>query len=524
MSTPSYGVYPRASSSVKTNAYTTYLLPAFLVGTAIAMFYARTLDTNMPPAFLSAKLATLLAAAGGTLLGLAFVRRRGTTRRTVAVVAAIVLAVLVIAAGARTYLRYQTAAVMHIPVREFTNAEYSEDPANRSVHFGKYKGRSLTLVRKDATHFDFIFEPHHPHIAKVVFRNVDVSLMTPSVPEWTKQDPGLLRIALTDRQWNRQQVRFGGPGSIHVEVTGGDGFETSKVYSAELAKNCLNAGLWEVLLFTNENNDKAMYYQGWFTFPLGLYKQLFEQNTGLPYWRHWYYLEHWFDPTGTRVPMNELRRVIAEREAPASFDKTERVIAAGEQSRKRRIASLDNVVSWSDFYDGRKLRFASFIPPGRYSVGHPWKNEYPKISRFEKAIVRQIAAAPDSRPLHELELVFSNAARDQQYRIFISGIDAENLPPLPVQDYSKGLYMPMGIGVPPFYQSYEDLKNSHPQVTPYVSVMLDGDDRWIDHHSFAIDGPVLHRDEKNPRLLHVYLLSYERQTLVAHLTVPLDAT
>ena len=54
------------------------------------------------------------------------------------------------------------ADVMEVPVREYSNAEYPEDPAGRSVHHGKYNGRKLTLVQKDATHFDFILTPHTP--------------------------------------------------------------------------------------------------------------------------------------------------------------------------------------------------------------------------------------------------------------------------------------------------------------------------------------------------------------------------
>ena len=37
-----------------------------------------------------------------------------------------------------------------------------------------------------------------------------------------------------------------------IEIEGGDGFEKTAIVSAELAKNCLNAGLWELLLFTKE--------------------------------------------------------------------------------------------------------------------------------------------------------------------------------------------------------------------------------------------------------------------------------
>src|SRR5712691_1901906 len=199
------------------------------------------------------------------------------------------------------------ADVMEVPVREYSNAEYPEDPAGRSVHHGKYNGRKLTLVRKDASHFDFILTPQHPHIAKIVFRDVDASLMTPGLPAWTKADAGLTRIALTDRQWNRQQVRFA-LNSPHVEIMGGDGFEKANLFSAELAKNCLNAGLWEVLLFTQEDGKKALYYHGWFTLPLGHYQRIFEHNTSLPYWKHWYYLEHWFDPEGTPIPQDGLRQ------------------------------------------------------------------------------------------------------------------------------------------------------------------------------------------------------------------------
>jgi uncharacterized membrane protein YdjX (TVP38/TMEM64 family) len=424
-----------------------------------------------------------------------------------------------IAVGVRTHFRYATAREMEVPIREFTNAEYPEDPADRSAHFGQYDGRRLTLVQKDDTHFDFIFEPNHPHIARVVFRDVDVSAMTPSLPEWTKADNGLRRIALTDRQWNRQQVRFD-PRSPHVEVTGGNGFEAANLYSAELAKNCLNAGLWEVLLFVEEHDDKALYYQGWFTFPLGHYKRIFEQQTGLPYWKHWYYLEHWFDPAGTPVPLDGLRKVVREREARVRFDLGEEVIAAGEQGRKRREMITVNVVKWQDFYDGRKVCFASFIPPGRYSVGKPWRNHYGRLARFEGAILREVVSPAREKPLSEIELIFEGNPGGR-CRFLVSGFDLEALPRLAPKDYPRGLYMPMGIGVPPFFQSYADLLANPPDRSPYFSVMLDAEGRWIDHHSVAVDGPVMHRDRDDPDLLHVYLLSYERHTLIGHFVVGL---
>jgi uncharacterized membrane protein YdjX (TVP38/TMEM64 family) len=438
--------------------------------------------------------------------------------RTVGLAVVFLVAVAVVALAVRQHLRYRVAEVMEVPVREFTNAEYPEDPAVRSIHYGKYSGRTLTLVQKDETHFDFLFKPTNPHTATITFRNVDVSLMTPSLPEWTKADPGLERIALTDRQWNRQQVSFD-PHLPQVEVVGGNGFEKANLFSAELAKNCLNAGLWEVLMFFKEDGKKVLYYHGWFTFPLGHYRRIFEQNTGLSYWQHWYYLEHWFDPAGTGVRLDGLRRVVEAREVPTTFDTSEEVIVAGEQVHKRQTTMPSDTLTWGDFFDGRRIRFATFIPPGRYSVQHPWKNEYWRINQFDKAILREIVSPATSKPLHELELLFHSRQTGEPCRFIVSGFDLSALPRLPVGEYPTGLYMPMGIGVPPFFQSYDDLQKNPPDKSPYFCVMLDAEDRWINHHDLAVDGPVMHRDAKNPDLLHVYLLSYERHTLIAHVVV-----
>ncbi len=437
-------------------------------------------------------------------------------------VIACVMAVALAVVGLHVYSRYHTAETMQITVRELSNNEYPEDPALRSVNYGKYEGRELKLVQRDATHFDFIFESNNPHVAKVVFRDIDVSMMTPSLPEWTKQDEGLKRIALTDRQWNRQQVRFE-PGSQNIEIFGGDGFEKNNIFSAELAKNCLNAGLWEVLLFSKENDNKVIYYHGWFTFPLGHYKNLFEHNTGLAYLGYWHFLEHWFDPAGTVVDVSALREVVSEHIPTTVFDPTEKMVSFGEQLAKRRTTIANNILQWSDFYaaKGENIRFASFIPPGRYSVDHQWQNQYWKIDKFDQAILRDIRSPGDQRTLQELELSFHSSVDGSKSRFFVSGVDMKALPQLPISDYPKGLYMPMGIGVPPFYQAYADLQLKPLERSPFFSVLLDDKNQWIDHHSLALDGAVMHRDLNNPDLLHVYLLSYERHSLIGHFVVSL---
>jgi hypothetical protein len=430
--------------------------------------------------------------------------------------AAFAVVALLIGLGLRTYFRYETAPVMHVPVKEFGNEIYAEDPADRSVQHGNYRGRELTLLQKDSTHFDFVFEAKDAHIAKVIFKNVDVAAMTPTLPAWSNDDEGLRRIALTDRQWNRQQVQFD-PASPNIEITGGDGFEKANMMSVELAKNCLNAGLWEVLLFVKEGGVKKLYYQGWFTFPLGHYRRIFEERTGLSYLKNWYYLEHWVDPAGAYMPMEKLRRVLSEKVVTANFDAADRIMSSGEQARKRRTVLTPNLVKWADFYDGSEVQYATFIKPGRYSTQHARHTEYWRMQKLEKAVLREVAPAAGGT-MQELELIYSDTA-GRPTRFVVSGFDINTLPKLATQDYSKGFYMPMGIGVPPFFQRYDDLQKQPPQKSPYFSIMMDGDAKWIDHHKVGVDGPVLHLDEKIPGLLHVYLLSYERHSLVAHYMV-----
>lgn len=303
-------------------------------------------------------------------------------------------------------------------------------------------------------------------------------------------------------------------------MVGGNGFEKDNLYSAEIAKNCLNAGLWEILLFTQENGQKALYYQGWFTFPLGHYKNVFELNTGKSYWEHSRRLEHWSDPAGTPVPLEKLRKVDQEKQIKAEFLADEPIFAFGEQQRKLRTFIANNLLTWKDFYDeGRSVQFASFVPPGRYNVRKPWKNEYWRLYKFDKAILREIRSPASDKSLQELELIFESKQTGEVSRFIASGINLNAISQLAVSDYPKGLYMPMGIGIPPFYQAYEELEQNPPYKSPYFSVLPDPQNRWINHHEVAVDGVATHRDKENPNLLHLYLLSYERHSLIGHFLI-----
>ncbi|WP_133139285.1 hypothetical protein [Legionella genomosp. 1] len=422
--------------------------------------------------------------------------------------------------SAYLYNRYHTKPVMVLHVKEYKNNEYPDNPATKSRQHGKYSHETLQLKKENGSHFTFTFLPGNKKSATIIFKNIDVGLMTPSLPLCVKGNPNLTRISLTDRQWNRQQVSFD-PNSTHIEITGGDGFEKNNIYSAELSKNCLNAGLWEVLLFNKENGKKTLYYQGWFTFPLGYYKQVFEKNTGLAYRNHWYYLEHWFDPEGSVVDVNKLREVTRSYPVKLGSNFTEPAAFDGEQVNKKKNVIVDHDIHHFNDYYRNKVKFSTFLPPGIYRKDKPWGNEYQLIANPTSATFNEIKT-PDG--IKKQEVVIHYQSKDRAYSFFLSGFDTHQLPRLDKQNYAKGNLYLMGIGTAPLKQRYSDLMSTPPESRSEFSVFLNDRNEWINHHDMAIDGAILFLDKKDPDLLHIYLVSYERHAVVAHYSIKLPNT
>ena len=414
------------------------------------------------------------------------------------------------------FSRYKAQTEMFIPITELSTFEYPDDPTPLSVFYESYGNRFLRLVEKEGSLFDFHFESANPNVASITLSDIDLSLYVPIIPDWIKGDTALEKIALVEREWNQQQVQFH-PGSPKLEIAGGDGFEKSHIVSVELIRNCLNAGLWEIQLFTHEQGQKVLYYHGWFTFPLGHYKNVFEKNNHLSYWRHWHCLEHWVSPAKKKVDLAKLRSVISESIVLQANSTEERIIAKGEQINKLRTLSAKSILSWKDFPEKRKnVAFASFTPPGCYHIERKWGNEYERIASLQQIVFRHIQSPASQKKLAEIECCYNNPETQEECRFLIGGFDVDTLPLLSLENYNHGFEMPMGISLPPVFQTYGELELAPPAKSPFFCVLLDDKDQWIDHHKVAIDGAILHKDINNPQLLHLYLLSYQRHTLIAH--------
>lgn len=430
----------------------------------------------------------------------------------------IVLLVLPAAGLAWVVDRYDDQPRQSVALKAFTTAEYPDNPEKKSRVFGGYPHRHLLIESLGSTRFRFLLEPASPQATTIELTDIDLAHFVAAVPPWVKADADLTKVGLIDREWNRQQVRFPRTSS-HVQVReGGDGFEQRAVSRIDLARNCLNAGLWELLLFTEEEGEERVYEHLWFTFPLGLYKQLFEQVNGLSYWSYWWSLEHWVDPAGTTIRLDRLRTVEREWPVVATAQWDEPVPAQGEQARKRRNILTPVAATFRDWYT-QPVQFAGFIPPGRYSRAHPRETQLHYLAELTGATFRLVGIPGVPKPLSELELAFRSNRTQDVTRLIIGGLDLSMLPRIDPREYDRGWRAPLGIGNPSFVESYDHAVASPPIRRTFYGFHLDAHDRWLDHHAVGVDGPLLHWDAHDPTLLHLYLLSYERHALLNHVTL-----
>ncbi len=438
--------------------------------------------------------------------------------RTIRISASTLAAVTVLSGAAWFKFRYDDTPGQTVELKAFSKADYPEDPENRSRVFGNYPHQFVRIQQTGDTRFRFLIEPASSHSSTIELLDVDLAHFVAAVPPWVKSDPDLTKVGLIEREWNRQQVSFRS-NSVHVRIhDSGDGFERRALSRVDVARNCLNAGLWELLLYTEEDGQQQLYEHYWFTFPLGLYKQLFEQVNGLSYWDYWWSLEHWVDPSGTSIRLDRLRKIEREWPVTAIPRWDEPPVWEGEQRMKLKNVLVPPIYVYRDWYT-QPVQFASFIPPGRYSVSHPRNTKLHYLAEFTGAALRSVRTPAGPQPLFELELDFRDSRTEEPTKLILGGLDFGAFPTTSPEQPTRGWQAPMGIGNPSFFESYEALLTNPPLQRPFYAFHLDAQDRWIDHHAVGLDGPLFHWDANDPSLLHLYLLAYERHALLNHFMI-----
>ncbi|MEM8614820.1 MAG: hypothetical protein AAGF93_22625 [Cyanobacteria bacterium P01_H01_bin.105] len=352
-------------------------------------------------------------------------------------------------------------------------------------------------------------------------RDIDLSLFIPQVPEIAKDNPALTRWFLSEREFNRQRVIFAA-GSQHIDIPGGFGGYSADQLSIGLTNNCLGAGYWELAIYAETPTGTETIYQGYFDFSRGTYADLVAKFNPTNYWSQARSMEAW--PgfgflKSMAMDLGEFRQVIKEAEVTSADLADEEIMAFGEQEKKAKLIVGEIAgATWADLR-ASDLKFQSFVPPGIYDPNRLWGSDFSQIKTLDQAIAREIESPLASTPLKEVELVFDGSQGTR--KLILTGLDMEAIPQLAAEDYSDGIYMPLGFGTP-FTQDYEELKLTNPAEHPFMSMVVDDNNRIVNYRGdIGLNGIVLHRDETNPDLLHVYPMSYERITLVGHYTVDL---
>ena len=267
------------------------------------------------------------------------------------------------------------------------------------------------------------------------------------------------------------------------------------------------------------------YYHAWFDFPKDLYADLFNQrNPTLDYEDYRKSLEDWVDIEAKPFDLNKLRSIIEEKESIFKSYNNGFYPLVSERKKKQQNIIIPKEATTIDAFLNDSSLFATFSPPGLYETKNPKTTELSRFAKLEKVMVRKTQSTNASKTATlELEYVFRRSTDSSIMRMIVGGVLPEKLVVQPLDNAHKGWQMPMGISDHSFYETYEKQQSELATENPYFAVLLDEQGNWLDSHIIGIDGPLFHRDAKNPNLLHLWILAFERHSFVGHFTCDLSA-
>ena len=343
----------------------------------------------------------------------------------------------------------------------------------------------------------------------VLLKNIDLLEFIPSAPKHLRSDAYLTELAIVNQEWNRNQVKF-----LQGE------FESSNeaVVRVDLARNCLNAYLWEVILYTQEDGKQLPLAHGWFDFPQEYYKELFEKRNGLPYETYRAALENWVDPKAEKVELSKLRTVKQSLPIKGFTEHNLEMypLKKARLKKKKEIITPESFTCMKDFHSDAS-RFATFSPPGCYTRSSPRVTELGRLQTLSNVKVKSIETTTGLKS-SELELVFNDDSQ-RQTNLYFGGLDFDKFPILSPDQSNAGYKISMGFSNHTFYETYQEHLQWDSLTAPYYGFFTNEKGEWLDSHKIGIDGPIFHWDSKDSKVLHVWLLSFERHALVGHYTI-----
>ncbi len=400
----------------------------------------------------------------------------------------------------------------NIELDELSDEDYPSNP-DISIRHSKATEpvySNLELKRNRDSSFTFVFVPKNNQDT-IVLENVNLMEWIPTVCEKVKQDDYLTEIAVVNQEWNRHQVKFT-EGQFLVKSDNPYGIKR-----VDLARNCLNAYLWELITYAEEDGQLKPFYHAWFNFPKDLYAELFENRNGLKYDKYSHELEDWVDPESLPIDFSKLRTIQSEKEVSFENLNYQKYPLVGERKKKFiNIIYPKNTTVIDDFLTD-STEFATFSPPGFYDPTDPRKTTLSLLKYPSKVFYRTL----DSN-LFELEVDYLNTDSTKTTKLIISGLNKEDIPTLSTEDINKGWMNSMGFGNHTFYETYEHCLENGSKNSTYFAVLTDENNKWLDSHFVGIDGPLLYWDKNNPNLLNLWILSFERHAFVGHYLIDVN--
>lgn len=364
----------------------------------------------------------------------------------------------------------------------------------------------LRLTRLGGGRYALAFAPgaEAPALA-----DVDLRPFIPRVPHLAVGEPSLVRLALIQRELNRNQTRYPVPG---------------RPDSVFLANNCLKRGLWEIGLDRRDEKGQLTYFHGWFTFPEEDYAKLFEEVNGTSFAAHAAALTGYPALDGFPVPLAALRSVAAEsRIASIATHAGDPVDRFSEQARKAKLVLSAEARTYGDWSarDRQPVVVAKFNEPGFYDLSDPVRFDLGWLASPVEAYWRRVKSTQFADPFTEIEIHFANGHRLLLADDRLTRLAARSGKPA---DDGDALRLTFGIGTPDIYAGAEERAQEFAAERPSYLLLLDGRGNNVDNHHAGLDRVYLWREAGDPGRLHLYLVSYERILLAAHYSLAWPAS
>lgn len=406
-------------------------------------------------------------------------------------------------------------------ITELSDEEYPDNPdlGSMSSNYHSISHDSVVLLRKENGNFQFIITPGNANSDSIVFDDININVYMPSVPDWIKSDEFLTNFGYTNAEWNRHQIRFDRD-QEYFSVKGKN-YENTNLNRVDIARNCLNSGLWELIFYSEEDGKKVNCYHGWFMFPENLYSELFETVNGEKFTKYKPRIADWIDPENELVNFDLLRRVKSEKEIEfVSLNDQMYPMTGARKSKRKNIIYPKEINTINDLLND-STRFATFSPPGLYTRSDPRRTWLSRLSVPKKIVVKETRQdnLDNENDLVELEVEYTNKNGSITTFLVLGGFSWDQIPTLTTAENNNGFKMPMGIGNHPFYENYKKALNNPVKKNPYYGLLLDHNKKCLDSHAIGIDGPLMFWDAEDEGLLHILIMAFERHAFVGHYTI-----